>query len=230
MALCCQEDPASLLADQGPTLLRAVLHNAGSLAVILIDERIGNIDSLTEQLTETAQIIAAQPPSHWHKAIDTVADQLSVPAGTVQKAVLDAAGQWNDDRRRVSGNQIAKSSAVRARIETTATAKAADRWATLARSLDRRLVEQTDWPATAAMMQEIHDAGHDIPALTRRLVNNTPRGETPARDLRYLLVGYLPDQNGISYRASSEDRINGALEQRRMPAHISRRPDVGPRR
>lgn len=206
------------------------MHNASPLAVILIDERIGNIDSLTEQLTETAQIIAARPPSRWRQAIDTVADQLSVPAGTVQKAVLDAAGEWNGDRRRVSGNQIADTSAVRARIETTATAKPADHWAKLASSLDPRLVEQPDWPATAAMMQEIHDAGHDVPVLTRQLLNNTPLGDAPARDLRYLLVGYLPDQNGISYRTSNEDPLSEAALQHEQMADIERRPGSTPRR
>ena len=140
------------------------------------------------------------------------------------------AGSRKRDRRYAGRNQIAQPSAVRARIETAATAKPVDRWAKLALSLDARLVEQSDWPATAAILQQVHDAGHDVPALTRQLLNHTPLGEAPARDLRYLPVGYLPDQFGISYRESNEDPLTDAAQQHRQMAHIARRPDVGPRR
>ena len=80
------------------------------------------------------------------------------------------------------------------------------------------------------MLQEIHDAGHDVPALTRQLLNHTPLGEAPAQDLRYRLVGYLPDRFGISYRTSSEATLTEAAQQHRHMAHLERRPDVGPRR
>ena len=116
------------------------------------------------------------------------------------------------------------------RLENGAESRPAERWAQLAHSLDRRLVSQSDWAATAAMLQEVHDAGHDIPALTRQLVNQAPLGDLPAQDLRYRLVVYLPD-NGVSGSPPQESVDLGEAErQHEMAATLSRRPDVGPRR
>ena len=67
------------------------------------------------------------------------------------------------------------------------------RWRALADQIDPRLTTQSDWPALAEMLQTANDAGHDVPALTRRLVADAPLGEVPAQDLRYRLVATLPD-------------------------------------
>ena len=67
----------------------------------------------------------------------------------------------------------------------------AERWAPLARELDPRLLEQGDWPATAAMLQQAHEQGHDVGAATRAIVAEKPLGDSPARDLRYRIVSRL---------------------------------------
>ncbi len=61
----------------------------------------------------------------------------------------------------------------------------------MARELDPRLLEQVDWPATAAMLQQAHEQGHDVGASTRGLVAEKPLGDSPARDLRYRIVSRL---------------------------------------
>ncbi|MAY95439.1 MAG: hypothetical protein CMH84_02720, partial [Nocardioides sp.] len=60
-----------------------------------------------------------------------------------------------------------------------------------ARELDPRLLEQGDWPATAAMLQQAHEQGHDVGATTRAIVTEKPLGDSPARDLRYRIVSRL---------------------------------------
>ena len=69
------------------------------------------------------------------------------------------------------------------------------RWVALADQIDPRLTTQSDWPALAEMLQTANDAGHDVPALTRRLVADAPLGEMPAQELRYRLVVWLPEPN-----------------------------------
>ena len=69
------------------------------------------------------------------------------------------------------------------------------RWVALADQIDRRLTAQSDWPALAEMLQHAKDAGHDVTALTRRLVADSPLGEMPAQELRYRLVVWLPEPN-----------------------------------
>ena len=61
----------------------------------------------------------------------------------------------------------------------------------MARELDPLLLEQGDWPATAAMLQQAHEQGHDVGAATRGLVAEKPLGDSPARDLRYRIVSRL---------------------------------------
>jgi DNA primase catalytic core len=226
------DDPASLLTDHGPTPLRAVLHEATPLADSLLQERISNLPTRREQLTETAQVIAAQRPARWQQAITSTAGRLRIPAATVGSAVATAGRRYNSDRRRATSEQVLNAPAVRARLEAAANATPADRWAPLARGLNARLVGQRDWPATAAMLDLVHQAGHDVHTLTRLLVNHTPLGESPAQDLRYRLLGYLPDATvGPAPAHHEPSRRSGAQHQRlaRTNGTIGR-PTPGPPR
>jgi DNA primase len=189
------DDPASLLTEHGPTRLRVAVHRSTPLADSLLQERISSLPTRREQLTETARVIAAQPPAHWQQAITITAGRLGLPVATVSSAVAAAGRRFNTDRRRAAREQLANVPAVRARLEAAANAAPADRWASLARGIDPRLPGQPDWPATAALLDQVHQAGHEVHALTRQLVNHTPLGDNPAQDLRYRLVGYLPDQH-----------------------------------
>ena len=100
----------------------------------------------------------------------------------------DAVQAWDADPRKVAAAKCGRQHRVRARLEAAAELPPAQRWAALAHELDPRLVDEPDWPATAAMLQQAHEAGHDIPAATRAMVTETPLGSSPARDLRYRIT------------------------------------------
>ena len=174
------DDPASLLAESGLTAVAAALQRATSLADSLLDERIANLPTPAEQISEAADVVAAQPAPSWSETVTTTAKRIGVQPDTLRQAVADSARYFNIDRRRFSTDNLAKASQVRSRIEQAATASPTDRRAKLARSLDRRLVGERDWPATAAMFQQIQEAGHDVPALTHQLVTHTPLSDFPA--------------------------------------------------
>ncbi|MBC7595221.1 MAG: hypothetical protein H7288_14995, partial [Kineosporiaceae bacterium] len=129
------------------------------------------------------------------------------------------------DRQRASSLQFDHITAVRERMQA-ADATPAERWAPLAHDLDPRLTKETDWPATPAMLQDVHDAGHDLPTLTRQLIDQEPLGEAPARDLRYLLVGYLPEDNPHVSRASEPDRPLGTRATELERQYRAARPDT----
>ncbi len=223
------DDPASLLEEAGPTALLLPLQQADTLANRLVEERIANSPTINDQVAETAAVIAAQPPRRWADAIATAADRIGVEPQVLRQAVAEAGKTFNGERRRFSNDQLAKTSQVRTRIEQATNASPTDRWAKLARGLDSRLVSQRDWPATAAMLQQVHDAGHNVPELARQLIDHTPLDESPAQDLRYRLVGYLPDTDAPARPAASADS-RGAEQQQRAQILPSKRPDAGPRR
>lgn len=226
------DDPASLLEERGRAALVLPLQQARSLAEHLIDERINNLVDVDAQVTEVALVIAAQPSRAWTDAIARTSEFTGADPRDLQRAVATAATAFNGDRRRFSNDQLLKSSQVRARIERAPSAAPVDRWAKLARSLDPRLVSQRDWPATAAMLEQVRAAGHDVNELTRQLVAHTPLDEAPAQDLRYRLVGYLPDSTAPAPSPSNprpgQPAGRTGPERDRRPSPGT--PDIGPRR
>ena len=124
---------------------------------------------------------------------------------------------------------------VRARMAqaaATATTPPEQRWIPLADQIDPRLSRQSDWPSLAAMLQQAHDAGLDVPRLTGELTAGRPLNELPAQDLRYRLVVHLPLDSLPGDAATPASPLTGAEHQRRSnEAHEARshRPG-GPRR
>lgn len=191
------QDPASLLTNHDPSNLRSALFTAGPLANALIDERLAHLNDRDEKIDQAAQVVAAQPPAHWESQIALIADRIGAPPNTVHPAVANAAQQMNDNPRRFRDLQLNNITAVRHRLETTEPSPTI-RWASLAQELDPRLLDQPDWPATAAMLDQVQAAGHDVPTITRQLLSESAFDAAPAQDLRYRLVGCLPDELGPS--------------------------------
>ena len=187
------QDPASILEQHGRNELVLTLQSSRPLAEVLMAERLANISPPENQLAEAAQVIATRPTPSWATDIAIVTRRIGTDSMDVETTVARAAADFNNDRRGFSRRNADNTSRVRARIEQATNAAPADRWTALARSLSPRLPAQRDWPATAEMIQQIHDAGHDVAALSHQLVAQAPLGENPAQDLRYRLVGYLPD-------------------------------------
>ena len=95
---------------------------------------------------------------------------------------------------------------------------ATSRWGALADKIDRRLTAQSDWPALAAMLQNVHDAGHDVHDLTRQIVIDSPLGALPAQELRYRLVVWLPEPE----RFVGEGAVNEWTSLRHVPPALNK--------
>ena len=95
---------------------------------------------------------------------------------------------------------------------------ATSRWGALADKIDRRLTAQSDWPALAAMLQNVHDAGHDVHDLTRQIVIDSPLGALPAQELRYRLVVWLPEPD----RFVGEGAVNEWTSLRHVPPALNK--------
>ena len=132
--------------------------------------------------------LAARPSHAWAPGTNQVRARLQLSQLRSRRDLRDAIQAWDADPRKAAQAELNSSSEVRARIEAASAKSPTERWAPLARELDPRLVEQGDWPATAAMLQQAHEQGHDVSAATRALVAEAPLGDSPARELRYRLV------------------------------------------
>lgn len=187
-------DPADLLAQRGPAALTAAVASGQpafrSLGDQLLTERLDNLGP--EQARVAAmRVISARPSRAWEPDVNQVRARLQLSQLQAGRDLRDAVKTWDADPRKAALAELHKSSEVRARLSTAAEKTSVERWAPLARELDPRLLEQGDWPATAAMLQQAHEHGHDVGAATRAIVAEKPLGDSPARDLRYRIVSRL---------------------------------------
>ena len=206
-------DPADLLAQRGAAVLTAALASGQpafrALGDQLLTERLDNLDP-DHARAAAMRVLSARPSKVWTPGAETVADRLQLSEMDARRELRDAIRTWDDDPRKAAAAELHKTSDVRARLAAAAAAPAptpsapeapantktntdppAERWASLARELDPRLLEQGDWPATAARLQQAEDQGHDVSAAARALLAERPLGDSPARDLRYRLVARL---------------------------------------
>lgn len=187
-------DPADLLAQRGPAALTATVASGQpafrSLGDQLLTERLDNLGA--EQARAAAmRVISARPSRAWEPGVNQVRARLQLSQLQARRDLRDAVKTWDADPRKAALAELHKSSEVRARLSAAAEKTPAERWAPLARELDPRLLEQGDWPATAAMLQQAHEQGHDVGTATRAIVAEKPLGDSPARDLRYRIVSRL---------------------------------------
>jgi DNA primase len=187
-------DPADLLAQRGPAALTAAVASGQpafrALGDQLLTERLDNL--APEQARVAAmRILSARPGRAWEPGVNQVRARLQLSQLQARRDLRDAVKTWDADPRKAALAELHKSSEVRARLAAAADKTPAERWAPLARELDPRLLEQGDWPATAAMLQQAHEQGHDVGAATRAIVTEKPLGDSPARDLRYRIVSRL---------------------------------------
>ncbi len=187
-------DPADLLAQRGPAALTAAVASGQpafrSLGDQLLTERLDNLAPEQARLA-AMKILSARPSRAWEPGVNQVRARLQLSQMQSRRDLRDAVKTWDADPRKAALAELHKSSEVRARLTAAAEKTPAERWAPLARELDPRLLEQGDWPATAAMLQQAHEQGHDVGAATRGLVAEKPLGDSPARDLRYRIVSRL---------------------------------------
>ncbi|GAA2469045.1 MobF family relaxase [Terrabacter carboxydivorans] len=185
-------DPAALFSREGPPALLDTLQRARPLAALLIEERLTNLPQETA-LQQATQILAAQPATAWDAGSRHIASRLGVPPQNARACLAAHAEDWNRNPRTAARQQLIAIREVRGRLEARASHEPVDRWLKLARELDPRLPAQSDWPALASMLDHAHQAGHDVPALCRQLIDGEPLQDRPAQELRHRLEVRLPD-------------------------------------
>lgn len=187
-------DPADLLAQRGPAALTAAVASGQpafrSLGDQVLTERLDNLGAAQARVA-AMRVISARPSRAWEPGVNQVRARLQLSQTQASRDLRDAVKTWDADPRKAALAELHKSSEVRARLSAAADKTPAERWAPLARELDPCLLEQGDWPATAAMLQQAHEQGHDVGAATRAIVAEKPLGDNPARDLRYRIVSRL---------------------------------------
>lgn len=216
-------DPASLLRAHGPDALIELLDNAHALGPVLINERLTNLPR-NAAIQAATRVAAARPPSTWVGHTVGIAERLSVDMDTVTGSLRTAVTEWNSDPAQAAACHLNQVTEVRTRLEARED-DAPSRWVALANEIDRRLTRQSDWPALAEMLQNVHNAGHDVTALTRRVVADSPLGKLPAQELRYRLVEWLPEPDpsehqGVATRSASLRDVRPAPT---APARITTR-------
>ena len=216
-------DPASVLHAHGPDALLELLDNARPLGQVMIDERLTNLPARVA-IEAATRVIAARPPSTWVGHTAGIAERLGIDMRHRHGHLRTAVTEWNRDPARAAARHLDEISEVRTRLEATVD-DAPARWVALADQIDRRLTAQSDWPALAEMLQDANDAGHDVTALTQRLVADSPLGEMPAQELRYRLVVWLPEPNPFEREeaATKTTSRRDVLQVPTAPARITTR-------
>ncbi|MDQ2852897.1 MAG: transfer protein Tra, partial [Actinomycetota bacterium] len=220
-------DPADVFTLRGPAALRTALLRPGALADTLLEERLTNLPPDRARIA-AARIISSRPTRHWADGADQLSTRMHLSTTRAQRDLIPAADSWSADRRKAARTQIDKVSDVRARMQQAAALTPDQRWAGLAGELDPRLTHEADWPALAQLLDQAHDEGHNVPAVTRQLIADRPLAEQPALDLRYRLVATLDitiDTDGPVGTTSS----TGAERQRRASTTSTDKP-ISPRR
>jgi len=227
-------DPADLLSAAGPAALQARLQQARPLADTLIDERLADL-SPAAALHQALTVVAAGDAQRWTDRASGIARRLYVPADVALTALLPRVGAWDRNRQEESDRLIHAGAETRDRITALDAQPPAQRWAPLARQIDRALIDADDWGALANRIDATHRAGHDVHTLLPAIAAQAPLSpDRPATDLRYRLIEHVdvPDQPtpprpprpAATGQPSSRPRVP------RHPLTPGQSPDTGPRR
>ena len=149
---------------------------------------------------------------------------------------LAAEGKSHRTDRHGASDRLAHAGAeTRDRITALDAQPPAQRWAPLARQIDRALITADDWGALANWVDLTHRAGHDVHALLPAIAAQTPLSQDrPATDLRYRLTALVdvPDEPmpANSPRPTSTTKPSSRARAPRHPRTPTPSPDTGPRR
>ena len=187
-------DPADVLREGGPQALATRLDERHALGSVLIHERLANLEP-PAALTAAAQVLAASDPAAWEHGLTQIGNRLQLSDAATRRAFYSELIRWDRDPAEQAQQRLDETQQVKVRLQQAADAPPTERWAPLAQSIDPRLVEQSDWPALANMLQHASEQGHDVAAAAREVTPTTdPLGIQPAQDLRYRLATHLPDR------------------------------------
>lgn len=187
-------DPADVLREGGPEALVNRLDERHALGSALVHERLANLEP-PAALTAASQVLAASDPAAWEPGLTQISNRLQLSDAATRRAFYSELIRWDRDPAEQTQQRLDEAQQVKARLQQSADTPPTERWASLAQSIDPRLVQQSDWPALANMLQHASEQGHDVAAAAREVTPTTdPLGIQPAQDLRYRLATHLPDR------------------------------------
>ncbi|KNX35955.1 MobF family relaxase [Luteipulveratus halotolerans] len=221
-------DPADMFTLRGAAALRTALERPAPLADTILEERLNNLPPDKARIA-AARVLAARPARHWRQGAARVSGRLRLSTAMAQRDLIPAAESWATDRNRAARTQLDQVRDVRDRMRTSSQRPPQERWAGLAGELDNRLPREADWPALAQVLDQAHAEGHDVPAVTRKLVSERPLAEQPAQDLRYRLVAALDVPIDTGGRVTTSAPVGADRDRRAARPAAADRP-TGPRR
>lgn len=182
-------DPADLLANRGARALALALVETKPLSHVLLDERLTNLTGKAAQ-DAAMDVLAASAPDGWATGLTRIASATQQPHDDLTRLLGERITAWNHDPRTAAQDALNQVAAVRARLEAGPSPEGP--WIVLARDLDPRLPDESDWPAVAWMLDEAQQAGLDVEALAHKLVSEERLSSRPAQDLRYRIAAAMP--------------------------------------
>lgn len=231
LALPDGADPADVLREGGADALSSLLDERHALWSVLLEERLSNLEPATA-LPAAAQVLAASDPAVWEHGMSQIGDRLRLSEQATRRAFHTEVTRWDRDPAEQAQHRLDEAQQVKARLQHAADTPPSQRWASLANSIDPRLVEQSDWPALANMLQHADEQGHDVAAAARQVAPpSDPLGIQPAQDLRYRLAAHLPERPAGA-PAPPLAPSHGAAQERKAsstPRHNPRRGFDRPR-
>ena len=182
------QDPASVLAADGPDALRHWLIHAHPLANALVDERLAHLPP-SEALPAALAVVAAAAAHHWVDRTCDIARRLHLPTDVALTHLLAHVTNWDRDRHAAAADHLAHGAETRARLTALPTLSPAQRWAPLARQIHPGLIAADNWASLAETIDQAHHHGSDIPTLLPALAAQRPlSADRPAADLTYRLL------------------------------------------
>lgn len=224
-------DPADVLHEGGADALSSLLDERHALGSTLLEERLSNLEPAAA-LPAAAQVLAASDPAVWEHGMTRIGDRLQLSEEASRRAFSTEVSRWDHDPAEQAQHRLDEAQQVKARMQRTADIPPSERWASLADSIDPRLVEQSDWPALANMLQHAAEQGHDVVAAARQVASpSDPLGIQPAQDLRYRLAAHLPERQAGAPTKPLAPSHGAALERKASstPRHNPRRGFDQPR-
>jgi DNA primase catalytic core len=221
------QDPAGILTSQGPGALQRLLDQPHTLAQVLIDERLNHLPA-AQALPAALAVVAAGDAQHWTQRTTNIAVRLHLPADVALTGLISHITAWDRDRHAAAAAHAGTSHHTRTRLTAAAQMRPEERWAPLARQINRGLLLGHSWSPLADAIDQADRHGIDVHTLLPALANSHPLDpDRPANDLRYRLV--TNTDMPIDAPTTTSPRPSAHLRPQPAPSQQpTQAPDVSP--
>ena len=195
LAITGSKDPAEMLHDHGPRVLRDALDAspslAGALVTAVVDGHTHRFDTVEGRLAairHAGEILAALPPDQWAPHTTRLMQRTGGHIDTVIGELFDAHDQWLRSPAEYADRHSGR------KLPEAVTPPPTARWAQLADRISPRLTVDPSWPALARAIDRAAAAGVDVETQLPALAERRPLpSDHPARSLEYRLLDAHPD-------------------------------------